>query len=72
MYEKLIPRFSIQFIIAFNDNELCIIVVIPPPGPPSECKDEGKHCPYWKDQGYCTGTHSTYMKKYCKKSCDVC
>jgi len=69
MCNREIARF---FLIDFNDIELCIIVVKPPPGPPSECKDEGKHCPYWRDQGYCIGTHSTYMKKYCKKSCDVC
>ena len=36
------------------------------------CEDTGKHCKYWKDQGFCTGSHVRYMTQYCPKTCNKC
>ena len=41
---------------------------------PPECKDldkYAKYCPAWAKK-YCTGQYEAFMKKYCKKSCDLC
>lgn len=38
------------------------------------CKDDdkyAKYCPGWATK-YCTGKYEAFMKKYCKKSCDLC
>ena len=46
---------------------------VSPPDPEIDnCKDKGKHCKYWKKQGYCTKDHVRYMKTNCKKSCSFC
>ena len=47
----------------------------PPPDPEIDnCTDKGKHCKYWKKQGYCKKAkgHVRYMKTNCKKSCSFC
>jgi len=40
--------------------------------PNGDCKDTNKHCNYWKDKGFCKGSHEQYMTKYCPKSCSKC
>ena len=39
--------------------------------PPSNCKNENKHCDYWARTGECQ-KNPGYMLVKCKKACNVC
>ena len=45
-----------------------------PSGIPADCKNKmhRSNCEFWRGQGFCEHTHVSFMRKYCKKTCDFC
>lgn len=37
-----------------------------------ECKDTASYCKQWAVKGYCERQYVEFMKKNCKKACNLC
>jgi len=61
-----------QINLMYCDGEVKPTNSPPTNPPPSNCKDLQTSCGYWAGKGYCTHSFVDYMKRYCKKSCNLC